>query len=162
VVGVPLHPDVEALACLLGTWRGTGQAVYPTTDDFGYTEELTYSHVGKPQLAWRQSTVLDDGRPAHAEVGYLRGLADRPGEVELVLAHPAGLIEAAVGEVEVQPDGLALHLRSTAVVGTPAAKEVLSVERRITVTGDVLRYQLAMAAVGQAHQHHLAAELHRA
>ncbi len=160
-MGAPLHPAVEPLACLLGTWSGEGTGRYPTVEDFAYREEVTFGHVGKPLLAYQQATVLDNGMPSHAEVGYLRVVVDQPGAVELVLAHPSGIVEVAVGEAEVMPDGLALHLRSTFVAGTPTAKEVLSVERRITVTGDVLRYQLAMAAVGQPHQHHLAAELHR-
>ena len=68
---------------------------------------------------------------------------------------------ASEGEVIDQPGGLSLHLLSTAVPRTATAKEVTSVERRLSVTGDTLRYQVSMAAVGQVHQHHLAAELHR-
>jgi nitrobindin-like protein len=158
---VALHPDVVSLAVLLGTWVGEGEGSYPTIEPFQYREEVTFGHVGKPFLAYRQATVrLDTGLPAHAEVGYLRGVGE--GRVELVLAHPTGLAEVSAGEVTATPDdGLVLWLRSTSVTGTPTAKDVRSVERTFTLDGDVLRYDLAMAAVGQPHQHHLAATLRR-
>ena len=56
---------------------------------------------------------------------------------------------------------MALHLLTTGLARAGTAKEVLTVERRITVVRDTLRYQLAMGAVGQPHQHHLAAVLVR-
>lgn len=156
-----LHPDVEALACLLGTWVGDGVGGYPTIEDFGYREEIAFEHVGKPRLDYRQATVLlGSGLRAHSELGYLRPAG--PGRVEMVIAHPTGHTEVTEGELQLQPDGLSIHLRSTAVTRTATAKDVTAIERRITVAGDVLRYQLAMAAVGQPLQHHLAAELHRA
>jgi hypothetical protein len=159
-VDVAAHPDVEQFVCLLGTWVGTGEGSYPTIEPFRYREEVVFSHMGKPFLAYRQATVnLGTGLPAHAEAGYLRAVG--PGRAELVLAHPTGIAEVAEGNVEAQPDGLMLHLRSTSVARTATAKEVNTVERRISVSGDTLRYQLAMGAVGQPHQHHLAAELHR-
>ncbi|MBN2623038.1 MAG: FABP family protein, partial [Acidimicrobiales bacterium] len=137
-----------------------GEGRYPTIEPFRYREEVVFSHVGKPFVAYRQATVdLATELPAHAEAGYLRAVA--PGRVEFVLAHPTGIVELSGGEVLAQPDGLSLHLMSDAVPRTETAKEVTSVERRITVVGDTLRYQVAMAAVGQPHQHHLAAELHR-
>jgi hypothetical protein len=157
---VALHPDVEALAPLLGAWTGTGEGHYPTIEPFTYREDVTFGHVGKPFLAYRQATVrLDTGLPAHAEVGYLRGVG--PGRVELVLAHPSGIAEIAEGDVTAEPGRLVLRLVSMAVTRTSTAKEVTRVDRTITVDGDVLRYDLAMAAVGQPLEHHLAAELTR-
>jgi hypothetical protein len=159
-VDVALHPDVEALGPLLGTWTGTGEGSYPTIEPFRYREEVVFGHVGKPFLAYRQATTrLDTGLPAHAEAGYVRGV--QGGRIELVLAHPTGIAELAEGEVVTEPGRVVLHLASVNMTGTATAKDVTRVERTITVEGDVLRYDLAMAAVGQPHQHHLAAELHR-
>jgi THAP4-like, heme-binding beta-barrel domain len=155
-----LHPDVEALACLLGRWSGEGEGHYPTIEPFAYREEITLGHAGKPFLAYRQATVrVDTGLPAHAEMGYLRGTG--PGRVELVMAHPTGVAEVAEGTVEPTSDGLVLRLLSTSVTRTATAKEVLGIERTLTVAGDVLSYDLSMAAVGQPLQHHLHADLHR-
>ena len=155
-----VHPDLGPLARLLGTWAGEGEGRYPTIEPFRYREEAVFSHVGKPFVAYRQSTTnLATEQPAHAEAGYLRAVA--PGRVELVLVHPTGIVELAAGDVLDEPDGVALHLVSTTVLRTPTAKEVTKVERRISVSGDTLRYQVAMAAVGLPLQHHLSAELHR-
>ena len=156
-----LHPDVVPFAALLGTWAGEGEGHYPTIEPFAYREEISFaSPAGKPFLAYRQGTVrLDTGLPAHAEAGYLRGVGG--GRAELVMAHPTGLAELSEGSATATADGLVLHLVSTTVAATATAKSVRSVERTFTLAGDVLRYDLAMGAVGQDHQHHLSATLHR-
>jgi THAP4-like, heme-binding beta-barrel domain len=153
----PLHPEVEALAFLLGKWQGEGRGDYPTIEEFGYREEMTFGHVGKPFVSYTQRTwALDDGRPLHTEAGYLRPQPE--GRVELVLARPSGLVEVDEGVVS----GGRVELTSSLVARTPSAKEVTEVRRVVDVDGDVMRYQLEMAAVGQPRQFHLEAELHRA
>jgi hypothetical protein len=162
VDGPPRHDDVAPLAFLLGTWRGTGHGEYPTIEPFDYVEEVTFGHVGKPFLAYQQRTrhaVTD--LPLHAEAGYLRAAGVQPDgalRVELVLAHPSGLLELAQGEAR----GTHLRLATLSVTGTPTAKQVSAVEREVDVDDDVLRYAVRMAAVGVPMTHHLSAELHRA
>ena len=93
--------------------------------------------------------------PAHGESGYLRPAPG--GRVELMLGHTFGLVELAEGTLE----GTRLELASSSIGRSGTAKKITAVERSIEVDGDVLRYTLRMAAVGQPLQTHLQAELHR-
>jgi hypothetical protein len=155
-----LHPDLLALAPLLGTWAGQGTGKYPTIEPFEYYEEVVFSHVGKPFLAYSQKTkAVSDGRPLHAETGYLR--APRPGNAELVVAHPNGITEIEVGSYSVIGGVIEIELSTTAIGLTPTAKEVTALGRSLRIAGDELSYVMQMGAVGQPLQDHLAAVLHR-
>lgn len=155
-----LHPDLAALAPLLGTWAGRGAGEYPTIAPFDYLEEVVFAHVGKPFLAYAQKTkAAADGKPLHAETGYLRVPA--PGRVELVLAHPSGITEIEVGTYALTHEVIDIELSTTDVGLTPTAKEVTALGRSLRVDGDELSYSVRMGAVGQPLQHHLAAVLRR-
>jgi hypothetical protein len=155
-----LHPNVQELAPLLGTWAGRGAGEYPTIEPFEYTEEVVFSHVGKPFLAYAQKTkAVADGRPLHAETGYLR--VPQRGRVELVLAHPNGITEIDAGTYTVTGQVIDIELTSTTIGLAPTAKEVTALGRSFRVDGDQLSYTLRMGAVGQPLQHHLTAVLHR-
>ena len=155
-----LHAGIAALAPLLGTWTGRGSGDYPTIEPFGYLEEVTFGHVGKPFLSYTQRTRSPEGAPLHAETGYLR--VPSTGRAELVLAQPSGITEIDEGPLRVDGDGLTMELTSQSVGRTSSAKEVVAVRRSIRVAGDELTYTVDMAAVGRPLQHHLSATLHRA
>ena len=84
-----------------------------------------------------------------------------PGRVELVLAHPSGVTEIDEGTLTQTGDSLVIDVRSTSIGLTSSAKDVVALTRSIRVAGTELTYSVAMAAVGQPLQHHLAATLHR-
>ena len=136
-----LHPNLEALAPLLGTWVGQGAGNYPTIEPFEYLEEVVFSHVGKPFLVYAQKTrAVTDGKPLHAETGYLR--VPQPGHVELVLAHPNGITEIEVGSYSVTSGVIEIELASTTIGLAPTAKEVSALHRvvsRRTVTSFPIR-----------------------
>lgn len=157
---VDLHPAVAVLAPLLGTWSGPGAGEYPTIAPFGYAESVTFGHIGKPFLSYVQRTkATDDGRPLHAETGYIR--VPGPGRVEWLLAHPTGIVEVLEGPLAVAGDGT-VTMELTAAIGRSAsAKEVTALSRTLTLRDDHLSYTVRMAAVGQPLQHHLAAVLRK-
>ncbi len=115
------------------------------------------SGPGKPFLTYTQRTrdAADDA-PLHAETGYWRPVGDDA--IELVIAQPTGITERLSGTW----DGSVADLSDDDVAITPTAKSVTRTHRRFELDGDVLRYTMAMAAVGQPLTHHLAAELRRA
>jgi hypothetical protein len=153
VEGPALHPDVVPLGFLLGSWMGEGKGFYSTILPFEYGEEIRVWHVGKPVLAYTQRTwSLDDGRPLHAETGFWR-MGD--GRVELVVAHPNGHAEVADGRLE----GTSISTVSTSISHTPTAKQVDAIERDIRLDGEVMTYELRMAAMGKPLDGHLMAEL---
>lgn len=156
VTAPPLHEACAPIAFLLGTWRGEGVGGYPTMETFGYGEEVVFSHVGKPFLAYTQRTwALDDKRPLHGEAGYWRPQPD--GGIEVVMAHPTGVTEIYYGTV----DGTRIELATDIVVRTTTAKEVTALKRMYGLVADKLMYAVDMAAVGQPLQAHLSATLAR-
>jgi len=151
-----LHPDLEPLAFLIGTWKGRGRGEYPTIEPFEYTEEVVIGHTGRPFLRYDQRTRRpDSGDPLHAEVGFWR--PGRPGRVELIVAQPTGIAEVDEGILE----GTSIRVRSRMVGLTRTAKPVSTVERILRVEGDRMHYELLMGAMGRDHRLHLEAALTR-
>jgi nitrobindin-like protein len=151
-----LHEDLAELAFLLGDWSGTGEGVWAPGEPFDYAEDVSFEHVGDAFLVYSQwSWSLDDGSPIHFERGFLRPAG---GVVELVLAHPIGITEVAVGSVQ----GDVIELSSTAIGLAPTASPVTELRRRIEVRADSLSYELHMAMEGIELVSHVRSRLERA
>lgn len=147
---------IQPVAFLLGTWQGDGAGQYPTIKPFRYREEIRFWHTGKAFLAYTQRTeAADDGRPLHAEMGYLRVVGDD--RVELVIAQPTGFAEIQVGTVRARR----IDLQSTHIGRTPTAKPVTGLARSLWLEGDTLRYELRMAMGDGSLVPHLAATFRR-
>ena len=96
------------------------------------------------------------GRPLAMETGFWRPQPD--GTIEVVLAHPTGIVEIYLGE----QSGTKIELVTDAVVRTSTAKEVTAGKRLYGLIGTDLGWAYDMAAVGQPLQSHVSAQLKRA
>jgi THAP4-like, heme-binding beta-barrel domain len=156
-----LHPSLEPLAFLLGTWRGVGVGGYPTIESFRFGQEIVFGHAGKPVLTYvSRSWVLDNAgnvlRAGAGESGYWR--VDATGGLEIVLAHASGFAEIWIGNLAFGR----IEMSTDVVARTASAKEVTAGHRLYgTVDGDLL-YAYDMAAVGQPLGPHLSARLTKA
>jgi hypothetical protein len=159
-IAADMDPQVVPLAWLVGRWEGAGVGDYPTIDAFRFGQSLEVSYVPeKPFLVHEsRSWYLDDdgniGRALARETGYWRPQPD--GQVELLLAHPTGIVEVWIGEIT----GTRVELRTDAVARTSTAKPYVAGHRLYgLIEGGDLGYVFEMAAMDQALQPHLSAQL---
>ena len=156
-----LHPSLEHLAFLVGEWQGLGVVGYPTITEARYEQEVSFSHDGRPFLAYISKTwLIDDDanriRPSGTETGFWRpGKEAR--DVEVMLAHPTGIVEVYVGEVVFHR----IDLTSEVVARTETAKDVKGFRRLYGLVEGDLAYAIDMAAMGQPLQSHLSARLQK-
>ena len=72
-----LHPDLNPLAWMVGTWRGKGRGEYPNIEGFEYAHEVVFNHDGRPFLNYYSRSWIIDAegeiiRPAASETGFWR------------------------------------------------------------------------------------------
>ena len=152
------HPAIAPLSFLLGRWEGAGVGGYPTIESFRFGQEIVFGHIGKPYLIYssRSWRLDDDGNkvePLAMETGFWRPQPD--GKVEVLLAHPTGIVEIYLGEIS----GTRIDLATDVVARTETAKPVTAGKRLYGKIGDDLAYAYDMAAMGQELQPHLSAQL---
>lgn len=156
-----LHERLEPLAFLVGTWRGLGVVGYPTIEEQRYEQEVVFTHDGRPFLEYTsRAWILDaDGKRAKAsarETGWWRP-GKEPRDVEVLLAHPTGIVEVYVGEVVFNK----VELQTDVVARTETAKQVNALHRLYGLVEGDLAYAIDMAAVDQGLQPHLSARLQK-
>ena len=161
------HPAIAPLSFLLGRWEGAGVGGYPTIESFQFGQEITFGHNGKPFLSYVSRTWLLDadgrpGRPLATETGFWRPQPE--GRLEVMLAHPTGIVEIYLGEVT----GTKIEMATDLVATTASAKDVRAGRRLYGLVGagapgeqQDLAYAYDMAAMGAELQPHLSAQLKR-
>ena len=147
-----LHPNLSALAPLIGVWTGTGAGAYPTIKPFQYTETITFTspNPATPVLTYTQSTAIN-GKAAHSESGYWKV---GPGglRVECCVAQVTGLVEVEEGSItadEKSGSAVTVDVRTVGLTRTTSAKppHVREIRRvwRLSEEGGRLGYELFMA-----------------
>ena len=156
-----LDPALLPLSFLIGEWAGVGLGQYPTIEDFRFGQEVVVTYTpGKAFLDYEsRSWLIDEAgekvRPLAREHGYWRPQPDN--QVELLLAHPTGIVEIWLGEV----DNGKIELHTDAVARTASSKEYSAGHRLYGLVNGDLYWTFDMAAVGKELQNHLAAQLKR-
>ncbi len=112
-----LHPDLMALAWMVGRWEGVGRGQWPGAGDFSYGAQLDFSHNGGPYLYYvGQLFELDDAgnaaRTMLMETGFWRPQKDA--SLEVVMCHPDGVAEVWFGKIS----GAKIELTTDAVART--------------------------------------------
>ena len=153
-----LHPNVEALAPLIGTWKGEGTGAFPTITDFVYVEEITFVSTGKPFLAYQQRTWSPEGAPMHVETGYLR--QPKPGFLDLVVALPTGHAEILEGPLVIDGDALAFTLEGSMLNATNA-KQIVDSRRTYRMQDDAITFGYDMSYAGHVGTRHISSVLYR-
>ena len=88
---------------MIGRWEGAGVVGYPTIESVNFGQEVECRHDGRNFLEWHSHTWLLDQetgekvRPLATELGFWRPVEDGR-EVELLLAHPTGIVEIYYGK----------------------------------------------------------------
>jgi len=149
---VPLEIDASLpaslvpLSWLVGRWEGAGVIASPEAGEAQVGQEVEVVADPRGFLSWTsQVWRLDpDGtrtEPLDTESGYWRTAVEQsdprtPGvDVELVLAHPTGVVEVLVGRVL----GTRVEMVTDAVVRTASAGDYTAAKRTFgQVEGDLL------------------------
>lgn len=157
-----LPAELFPISFLLGTWIGEGVGGYPGEPDYPYAQEVRFQLVpGLPVLSYSSRTWdPDSGFPLGSEVGYWRAAGTFEGglRVEVTLAHPTGVAEVYVGDV----DGGKIELADNVTVRTATARQIDRSHRLYGLVEGDLAYAIDIAAEGHEMRPHMSARLKKA
>ena len=142
-----LHPDLVALAWMLGRWEGTGKATYPGTADADFGQQIDFAQNGGNYLHYLSQIFELDAegravRPLGMETGFWRPQPD--GGLELVLAQPDGYAEVWYGRIT----GSKIDISTDAVMRTASAEEYTAGRRLYGFVDGELLWTFDRAAGG--------------
>ena len=123
-----LHPDLNPLAWLVGTWGGKGRGDYPDTESFEYEQEIVFSHDGRPFLTYfSRSWIIDtDGNRTSVGPSETGFWSVRPNNVlEVMISHSEGTTAGWLGRF----DGPKIQLVLDRGYVAPSAHEIGAGER---------------------------------
>jgi hypothetical protein len=155
-----LHPDLNPVAWMVGTWRGKGRGEYPGIEPFEFAAEVVFNHDGRNFLNYfSRSWIIDDQgeiiRPGASEAGFWRV---KPNDVlEVVISHNTGISEGWVGQF----DGPKIQLVLDQGYSAPSAKVVTAGVRLYGLVEGELFYAYDMATNGHELQAHIWSSLER-
>jgi THAP4-like, heme-binding beta-barrel domain len=156
-----LPAELFPISYLLGTWAGEGVGGYPGEPDYPFAQEVSFRLVpGLPVLGYVSRTWDPvSGEPLSSEVGYWRtaGTFETGLRVEVMLAHPTGMAEVYVGDV----DGGKIELSNNVTVRTATAREIERSERLYGIVEGDLAYAIDIAAEGQPMRPYMSARLQK-
>jgi len=132
-----LHPDLNPLAWMVGTWRGKGRGEYPNIEGFEYAHEVVFNHDGRPFLNYYSRSWIIDA--------------------EVLISHNTGITEGWVGQF----DGPKIQLVLDQGYSAPSAKIVTAGVRLYGLVAGELFFAYDMAAEGQELQAHIWSSLER-
>jgi len=172
VIPDDLHPSLVPLAWLIGRWQGDGVMGYAGVDEARFSQTVDFRHDGRDFLHYTsQLHLLDsDGVPAapvDSETGYWRvsvpldptAAPRAPGvDVEVLLAHPTGVVEVYVGRAT----GARVDLVTDVVARTRTAEEYAAAKRLYGNVEGQLMWALDVAAGGHPMSSYASAALNRA
>ena len=155
--GTPMHAEC-------GYWRPAGQRglelliVHPSGIAEILVGEVAETHFGLVVTMRAGAGAAETGAGTDDETGIGSGAGVDGTDPDPVTDNdPAG----AAGTEGTAESGERVGATGRVILA-PTAKRVDATERRISVDGDAMRYEVHMAAVGLPMTHHLEATLHRA
>jgi THAP4-like, heme-binding beta-barrel domain len=163
-VDVRSGPEVDdallSVLPLLGEWHGEGQAA-GAGGDHRFGQWVRFSHDGRGFLAYESRTwrLTDDGKivgPDVRESGFWRPRGRD--EVELLVAHPDGLVEIYVGSARTTTSW---ELTTDVVARTPDAPDVVRAVRLYGIVEGALMYAIDRAGPDEPLRPTMSARLER-